>query len=239
MPCESRHGTAAIGSLEWSRQVTEHRYRVQPHIPKFAQFERWKNKWVLEIGCGIGTDALRFAQAGAIVDGVDASERSIDLARQRVGLRGNPIFFFHDAEKYLPQGLTGYDLIYSFGALHHTPHPKKVLRLAFDRLKPNGELRVMLYAKWSIKFLLGQQPEAQAGCPLVRTYTAESARKLIEDAGFKVESIEKTHIFPWRIDDYVQHRFVKLWIYRIMPQSIFMWLERKLGHHLLLVARKT
>ncbi len=240
-PCNVLHGTAPVGTLEWSRQVTERKYFVESHIPGFAQFERWRGKRVLEIGCGIGTDTLKFLKSGAYVTAVDISSKSINIAKQREHLEwiaGNPTleFFNCDAEKSVPSG--SYDLAYSFGVLHHTPHPQKILRNVRNYMYHGGELRVMLYAKWSIKHLLREQPESQAGCPIVRWYSKRAARKLIEDAGFKVESITKTHIFPWRVEDYVQHRYVMRAAYRWMPEWFFSWLERRLGHHLLIVARK-
>lgn len=222
VPCGSRH-----------LDPTWQRFFVQPHIREFAQFDRWKGKRVLEIGCGIGTDTLEFEKAGAYVQAVDASMKSIEIAMKRCRTTQ---FFVVDAEEYLPTDY--FDLIYSFGVLHHTPHPEIILQKANARLNENGELRIMLYAKWSIKHLFGIQPEAQAGCPLVRWYSEREARKLLESCGFRVVSIEKTHIFPWRIADYVQHKFVKCWYYRIMPKRFFEWLEHRLGHHLLLVAVK-
>jgi 2-polyprenyl-3-methyl-5-hydroxy-6-metoxy-1,4-benzoquinol methylase len=54
---------------------------LSQHIPRFAQFERWRGKKVLEIGCGIGTDTVNFACNGALVTAVDLSPQSLDLAR--------------------------------------------------------------------------------------------------------------------------------------------------------------
>lgn len=56
---------------------------VEPHIPGFAEFEKWREKKVLEIGCGIGTDTVNFARHVARVTSVDLSEKSLELARQR------------------------------------------------------------------------------------------------------------------------------------------------------------
>lgn len=232
-PCNIRHSLAPVGSERWSQEVTERKYFVESHIPKFAQFERWKGKNVLEIGCGIGTDTLGFVKAGANVWAVDVSISSIEVAKKR-GISAK--FLCVNAEDWLPGA--DCDLIYSFGVLHHTPSPHRILCRAYGLLKDSGELRVMVYSRWCFKRIFGGQPEAQANCPLARSYTVKQAKGLVEFCGFKVESIEKAHIFPWRIKDYVQHRYVKRWAYRWMPKSLFCWLERHFGEHLLIVARK-
>jgi SAM-dependent methyltransferase len=236
-----------VGTLAWSREVTQRKYFVEPHIREFAQFPRWYGKKVLEVGCGIGTDTLEFVRAGAKVVALDLSDESLKIAANRFDVEGlwfrktdgaeRKISFWHaNAENHIP--LKNYDLAYSFGVLHHTPRPELVLRNIYEALKPGGELRIMLYARLSAKFLLDEQPEAQAGCPIVRTYTGLRARSLLNMIGFQVESVSKAHIFPWRVEDYVHHRYVKRWPYRLMPAKVFSILERVAGHHLLIVARK-
>lgn len=233
-PCNVHHGTAEIGSPLWSQQVSVRKYFVEPHIIQFADFWKWQGKRVLEIGCGIGTDTLLFVKSGVEhIDAVDMSNRSVDLAETRF-CKDDPVYFWRcDAEGGLPGG--PYDLIYSFGVLHHTPHPETILKNAHQFLKADGELRIMLYAKWSWKHLMGHQPEAQAGCPLVRWYSESAAKRLVESCGFRVTSIQKTHIFPWRIADYIEHRYVKAFPWNIVPHR---WLEPFLGHHLLIKAVK-
>lgn len=220
-PCGSRHPDPTV-----------QRYFTQPHIPDFADFPRWRSKRVLEIGCGIGTDTLQFVNNGAEVHAVEFSQISMWLAGNR--LRNTAWLYWRNAEEFLPDG--HFDLIYSFGVLHHTLHPEKVLRLASSRLKPDGELRIMLYAKYSWKHLFTrQQPEAQAGCPYVKWYSMREAKHLVESCGFRVTSIRKTHIFPWRIPDYIEHRYKRAFPWNVVPHE---WFEPYLGHHILLVAVK-
>jgi SAM-dependent methyltransferase len=240
-PCEAWHSTYPVGTKEWSEQITRHRYFVQSHIPGFAQFERWKGKRVLEIGCGIGTDTLEFAKAGAIVRSIDISPSSAKIASDRLTVEhchDNTAIMIWDAEIPLPPFWDSYSLVWSFGVIHHASHPECILQNALRVLNRDGELRIMLYAKYSLKHLLGTQPEAAHGCPLVKWYSAREARKLLESCGFRVVSIEKTHIFPWRIKDYREHRFVKAFPWNICPPWLFRQLEHILGHHLLIVAVK-
>src|SRR5215469_15951264 len=87
-PCNIRHSPKPIGSAEYFDEVEARKYFVEPHIPRFAEFEKWRGKKVLEIGCGIGTDTMNFARHGAFIAAVDLSERSLGVARQRAEVFG-------------------------------------------------------------------------------------------------------------------------------------------------------
>ena len=79
-PCNIRHSAAECGTRRYFDEVEARKYLVEPHIPSFAQFEKWKGRKVLEIGCGIGTDTINFARAGAKVTAVDYSAKSLAMA---------------------------------------------------------------------------------------------------------------------------------------------------------------
>jgi len=83
--------------------VEARKYFVEPHIPGFAQFDRWAGKKVLEIGCGIGTDTMGFARAGAQVTAVDLSDASLAVAKAAAEFIGTP------AEEMI--GRTDYDFL--------------------------------------------------------------------------------------------------------------------------------
>ena len=80
-PCNLRHSPAPVGTREYFDQVEARKYLVEPHIPAFAQHARWAGKRVLEIGCGLGTDTINFARAGARITAIDLSSKSLELAR--------------------------------------------------------------------------------------------------------------------------------------------------------------
>ena len=156
-PCNIRHSEAPVGSREYFDQVEARKYRVEPHIPTFAEFGRWQNRKVLEIGCGIGTDTIKFARSGAEVTAVDLSGKSLEIAAQRAAvfqLRDRICFLRANAEQ-LGDSLPGnsYDLVYSFGVIHHSPHPDRILEQTRKLLRPGGTLKLMVYNKWSWKVL--------------------------------------------------------------------------------------
>lgn len=254
-PCNIRHSPAPMGTREYFDQVEARKYKVEPHIPGFAEFARWEGKKVLEIGCGIGTDTINFARAGAKVTAVDLSEASLEVARQRAevfGFEDRITFHQADAEELssvVP--VEEYDLIYSFGVIHHTPHPENAVAELMKYSGPHTHLKIMVYNRWSWKVLwimmtdgkwqfhkvdefIARNSEAQTGCPVTYSYTPESVKDLL--TGFRVKSALIDHIFPYRIPDYKEYRYVKEWYWRWMPESLFRAIEMRLGWHLLVDA---
>ncbi|HVO58778.1 MAG TPA: class I SAM-dependent methyltransferase [Dongiaceae bacterium] len=256
-PCNIRHSPQPVGTRAYFDEVEARKYFVEPHIPLFAEFERWSGKKVLEIGCGIGTDTVNFARHGAEVTAVDLSANSLAVARRRVevyGLQDRVRLFNGSAEEltsFLPRQT--YDLIYSFGVIHHTPHPERVLGQARQYAAAGSTLKVMVYHRFSWKVLwivlgygkgqfwrtaelVARNSEAQTGCPVTYTYSRREARRLVESRGFRVTDLFADHIFPYRIADYVQYRYIKAWPWSWLPQTTLRWLEKRFGWHLCLTA---
>lgn len=240
-PCNLRHSTEPVGTRAYFDAVEQRKYMVEPHIPGFAQFDRWRDKRVLEIGCGIGTDAVNFVRAGAEYTGVDVSEVSLDLARQRFevfGLDGNLV---HSNAEALDVRSASFDLVYSFGVIHHTPDPDAVLRQARRAIRPDGEFRLMLYAKESWKDAMIEsgfdQPEAQSGCPIAHTYTQAEVRAMLRAADFAAVEITQDHIFPYVVEKYIRYDYELQPWFAAMPQAMFRALEKRFGWHMLIVAK--
>ena len=125
------------------------RYELEPEILTFADFESAAGKRVLEIGVGMGADFVRWVRAGAVGTGVDLTERAVELTRRRLDDEGlTAELRVADAES-LPFPDEHFDLVYSWGVLHHTPRPAEALREAQRVLAPNGELKLMLYHRHS------------------------------------------------------------------------------------------
>jgi 2-polyprenyl-3-methyl-5-hydroxy-6-metoxy-1,4-benzoquinol methylase len=242
-PCNVRHSDHLRGTREYFDQVELRKFQAEPHILNFSEFSRWRDQAVLEIGCGIGTAAVNFARFGARYTGVELSGESLALTQQRFdvyGLRGQ--FYQGNAEQladFLPQHQ--FDLVYSWGVIHHTPNPDLVVQHVANYLKPGGTFKVMVYAQNSWKNYMIEagldQPEAQWGCPVVHTYTAETVTDLL-GSDFAIETIEQDHIFPYEIDAYKRKEYVLQPWFQHMPKQMFTVLERHLGWHLMVTARR-
>jgi ubiquinone/menaquinone biosynthesis C-methylase UbiE len=120
-----------------------------------AKFGSFRGKDVLEIGCSIATDGLEFAKSGANYVGVDLSPHSIELAKERFSLFGTPGGFeVADAEEGLPFPDGSFDHVYSFGVIHHSPAPEKIVRELRRVLRKGGTFTVMLYNKSSVNYYI-------------------------------------------------------------------------------------
>jgi len=82
------------------------------------------------------------------------------------------------------------------------------------------------------KKLIAEHSEAQFGSPVTYAYTKSELREMLARHGFRVTDMFVDHIFPWRIGDYVEYRYVKVWYFRWIPERLFRKLERMLGWHL-------
>lgn len=106
----------------------------------------------LEIGCGMGTDALQIAKKGIEVTAIDLTDEGIRLAKDRFSLNNySADLRIADAEN-LPFEDTYFDIVYSFGVLHHIPDTQKAINEIYRVLKPGGEAYIMLYNKISLNY---------------------------------------------------------------------------------------
>jgi len=240
-PCNIRHSSKEIGTLDYFNEVTKKKFFVENHILHFTKFPRWEDKKVLEIGCGLGTVGINFPFNGADYTGVELSEESLEIAKQRFSLYNQQgRFYLGNAEElssFVP--VETYDLIYSFGVIHHSPHPEKIVSEIKKYMNEDSVLKIMLYAKDSWKNYMIEagldQPEAQYGCPIANTYTKEDVVELLD--GYEVLSIEQDHIFPYQIEPYKKGEYVKQPWFDVMPPEMFRSLEKNLGWHLLITAK--
>ena len=176
----------------YRRQAAE-RYRLEPHIETLAEFSRWSGKRVLEVGVGLGADHQRFAEAGATLSGIDLTERAIEHTRRRFALLGlSSDLRCADAEALpFPDGV--FDLVYSYGVIHHSPNTWHAAREILRVLKPGGELRVMIYHRHSlVGFMLWLRYGAFRRLSLTEVYA-----RYLESPGTKAYSrIDAAALFP-------------------------------------------
>lgn len=116
------------------------------------EYEDFKGKKVLDVGCGNGYVSSLFAKEGAYAYGIDITPTGIKLCQKRfqtMGLSGD--FQVANAED-LPFKDNTFDCVTSMGVLHHVPNTEKAVQEIYRVLKPGGRLIVMFYHKNSALF---------------------------------------------------------------------------------------
>ena len=158
-PC----GDSQVGGIEkfqndYEKFFSEYdklRYKNESHILKLIDDIDWKDKNILEIGLGQGADSEQIIKRGGIWSGIDLTNESIKRTQTRLSLRKLPFKVLKQGDVLsLPFKDNSFDIVYSFGVLHHVPNIEKAQKEIHRVLKPNGELIVMLYAKYSLNYLI-------------------------------------------------------------------------------------
>ena len=255
-PCNINHSSNEKGTIEYFDEVENKKYFVEPHIKSFADFNKWKNKNVLELGCGIGTDSINFARAGANLTIIELSDKSLDLCKKRFELYNlNATFICGNIENlsdYIKN--TKFDLIYSFGVIHHTICPKNVINGIYDLLKPDGELRFMVYSKISYKLfwlmmehnikdisdgfkITCNNSEAQENCPMTHLYDFDDIKNNLLDERFNIIKIWKDHIFIYDLLNYKKNIYIKDNYWKNISDEDINKMTKDLGWHTMVIAK--
>lgn len=131
------------------------RYDKESHILTNLDRIDFAGKRVLEIGLGQGADGEQIARLGGIYSGVDLTDEAVKRTRMRFSLKGLPFDRIERASALdMPFDDKTFDMVFSHGVLHHIPEIDLAAKEIHRVLKPDGELIVMLYAKWSLNYLL-------------------------------------------------------------------------------------
>ena len=231
------------------------RYDLEPYITEFADFRSASDKKVLEIGVGLGADHQRFAEAGADLYGIDLTERAVEHTGRRLQAFGlNTKLSIGDAERLDFQD-ESFDLIFSWGVLHHSPDTPKAIAEVYRVLKRGGRAKIMIYHKWSmIGLMLWLRYALFAGSPLrslqyiyanhlespgTKAYSVAEARQLFSDfSEVKIETV-LTHGDLLESDAGQRHQGAVLSLARkIWPRRLIRWLFPKAGLFMLIKASK-
>ena len=224
----------ARGSKEYFDIILEARRRFIYYFPAIIKYlKTGLSPNILEVGCGMGTDALMFAREGFKVTGLDITPAHLVLAEKLFNLYNARGTFLEGNAEALPFPDNTFDCVYSFGVLHHTPDTGKAINEIRRVLVPQGRAVNMLYHKWSLNNLVHwilqrgfENAREGPDSPVTHRFSRQEVRKMC--AAFTSCRIE------------IEYLFGAGWgkVYDLIPRSIYFSLSRRIGWHLVLYLEK-
>ena len=231
------------------------RYQLEPEIIEFGEFERFNGKVTLEIGTGLGADHQKLAEAGALLTGIDLTERAINNTKRRFELFNlNSTLTTANAEK-LPFENHSFEAIYSWGVIHHSPNTKQIVDEIFRVLKPKGFAKIMIYHKYSLvgymlwiryafftfkwRKSLNEIYDTYLESPGTKAYSTQEARQLFSQ--FEIVSLKthQTHADLLTSEAGQRHRGVALNIAKLLwPSWFFKTFMKSHGLELMIEVKK-
>lgn len=172
-----------IGSAGFFDELDEYRFDKLRYLPEVVDFSAYAGKTMLEVGCGVGIDLVRFARAGAAVAGVDLAEVSIDLARKNFAAHGLEADLRVMDGENLGFADNSFDVVYGHGVLQYTAHPEKMIAEMHRVLKPGGEAIFMVYNRISWLNGLRQVTKVELeheDAPVLNKYSIAEFKRMLQ-----------------------------------------------------------
>jgi len=141
--------THPVGSRGFFEDLDQYHFEKLHHLPKLVDFNGYRGRRVLEVGCGAGVDLARFAKGGAEVTGVDVAPAAIDLARTNFAQRGLTADFRVASGESLPFPDSLFDLVYAHGVVQYTADPQRLVNECRRVLKPGAQAVFQVYNRVS------------------------------------------------------------------------------------------
>lgn len=228
-----------VGTKGFFDDLGEYRFDKLRYLPKIVDFNSYKGKRLLEIGCGVGIDLVRFAMGGALVTGVDLSETAVSLAKRNFELNGLKA----DLRIMNGEGLefddNSFDVVYAHGVLQYTARAETMVDQIYRVLKPGGEAIMMVYNRFSWLNFLSKLMKVELeheDAPVLRKYSIREFKRLLGKFS-RVEIIPERFPVKTRLHHGVKavlYNSVFVGLFNALPQTFV----RPLGWHIMAKAVK-
>jgi ubiquinone/menaquinone biosynthesis C-methylase UbiE len=171
-----------VGTRAFFDDLDAYRFEKLHYLPKVVDFKGFRGRSLLEVGCGIGTDLVRFAQGGAICTGVDLSQTAIDLARKNVDLHGLRATLLTGNGEALTLPDASFDIVYAHGVLQYTADAAQLVRECHRVVKPGGRGIFMVYNRHGWLNLMSKVMKVDlehGDAPVLTLFTIDEFRRLL------------------------------------------------------------
>ena len=173
----------APGSREFFADLDQYHFEKLHHLPRLIDFNAYRGKKVLDVGCGAGTDLVRFAKGGARVTGVDLASSAIALAKQNFAQQGLTADLREADGEKLPFDDNTFDLVFAHGVVQYTARDQALVDECRRVLGPGGTAVFQVYNR--VSWLNGlskvmKVPLEHEDAPVLKKYSIGEFRALLQ-----------------------------------------------------------
>jgi SAM-dependent methyltransferase len=137
------------GSRGFFDDLDQYHFEKLHHLLRLVDFDGYRGRPVLDVGCGSGIDLARFARGGALVTGVDIAPSAIALARANFAQQDLPGRLEVANGEQLPFPDNSFDLVFAHGVVQYTSDPQRLVDECWRVLMPGGQAIVQVYNRIS------------------------------------------------------------------------------------------
>jgi ubiquinone/menaquinone biosynthesis C-methylase UbiE len=228
-----------VGTAGFFEELDQYRFDKLQYLPQLVDFAAYRGKRMLEVGCGVGIDLVRFARAGAIVTGVDLAEVAIALARQNFEQHHLTAHLEVMNGEELQFEDNSFDVVYAHGVLQYTANPQRMINELYRVLQPDGEAILMVYNRYSWLNMLSAVTKVELehhDAPVLRKYSIREFKRLLQP-------FARVQIIPERFPVQTRlHHGLKAMLYNQVFVQAFHFLPKPLirpfGWHIMAFASK-
>jgi 2-polyprenyl-3-methyl-5-hydroxy-6-metoxy-1,4-benzoquinol methylase len=231
--------TQPVGTAGFFQELAAYRYDKLHYLPRLVDFSAYEGRRLLEVGCGLGIDLVRFGRCGATVTGVDLAEVAIDLAQQNVAQAGltADLRVMNGEDLQFEDG--SFDVVYAHGVLQYTANAQQMIDELHRVLRPGGQAILMVYNRYSWLNVLSKLMKVELeheDAPVLKKYSIKQFRSMLR-------SFAEARIVPERFPVRSRlHGGLKGRLYNGLFVGLFNSLPRSVvrpfGWHIMAFARK-
>jgi SAM-dependent methyltransferase len=171
-----------VGSRGFFDDLDQYHFEKLHHLLRLVDFNAYRGKRVLEVGCGAGIDLARFARGGADATGIDIAPSAIELARANFAqqqLEADLRVANGEAQPFVADS---FDLVFAHGVVQYTADPQRLVDECRRVLRPGGQAIFQVYNRISWLNALSKLMKVgleHEDAPVLRTFTIGELRALV------------------------------------------------------------
>jgi SAM-dependent methyltransferase len=228
-----------VGTPEFFLDLDAYRFEKLHYLPRIVDFNGFRGKRLLEVGCGIGTDLVRFARGGALCTGVDLSQTAIDLARKNFAASGVTADLQVGNGEALPFEDASFDVVYGHGVVQYTSDPVRLIKECHRVLRSGGHGIFMVYNRVSWLNAMSKVMKVKLeheDAPVLRKFSIPEFRALLAPFAHAEIIPERFPVVSRLHGGWKGFLYNRVFVgtFNALPQSVV----RRYGWHLMGMCRK-